>query len=153
VARAPALRAIVLYKSVKASLELGAALLLGALWPLGLPQKIETAAVWFRHHITHGWANELAQLLVYGSARRRLALSLVALALDGALTAIEAWSLRAGRWWGPWLVVAATISLLPFEVYEFVRVPRLSRALLIAVNLLVAAYLARRAWAERHPSV
>jgi len=149
----PALRAIVLYKSLKASLELGAALLLGALWPLGLPEKLETVAVWLRHHITHGWANELAAWLVDGAARRRLALSLVALGLDGALTAVEAWSLRAGHWWGPWLVVAATTSLLPFEIYEFARVPRPSRAVLIAVNLLVAAYLARRAWAERRPSV
>jgi len=153
VARPAALRAIVLYKSLKAALELAAALLLGGLWPLGLPEKIETVAVWLRHHITHGWANELASLLVDGAGRRRLALSLVALGLDGALTAVEAWSLRVGHWWGPWLVVAATASLLPFEIYEFVRVPRPSRAVLIAVNLLVAAYLARRAWAERRQSV
>lgn len=152
-ARSPALRAIVLYKSLKAALELAAALLLGALWPLGLPGRIEKLAVWLRHHITHGWANQLAALLVDGSGRRRLALSLLALGLDGALTAVEAWSLRVGYWWGPWLVVGATTSLLPFEIYEFVRVPRPSRAVLIAVNLLVAAYLARRAWAERRHSV
>jgi len=149
VARSPALRAIVLYKSVKASLELATALLLAALWPLGLPEKLATVAHWLRHHITHGWANELAALLVDGTARHRLGLSLLALGLDGALTAVEAWALRVGHWWGPWLVVVATSSLLPFEVYELVRVPRPSRAVLIAVNLLVAAYLARRAWAEQ----
>ncbi|HKO91286.1 MAG TPA: DUF2127 domain-containing protein [Polyangiaceae bacterium] len=148
-ARSPALRAIVLYKSLKAALELGAALLLGALWPLGLPEKIASAAGWLRHHLAHGWANQLAALLVEDTTRHRLALSLAALSLDGALTAVEAWSLRVGYWWGPWLVVLATTSLLPFEIYEFVQVPRPSRAVLIAVNLLVAAYLARRAGAER----
>jgi uncharacterized membrane protein (DUF2068 family) len=45
-------------------------------------------------------------------------------------------------------VVVATGALLPFEVYEFVRVPHLSRALIFAVNLAILLYIARRAWQE-----
>jgi uncharacterized membrane protein (DUF2068 family) len=143
-----ALRAIVGYKSIKAALQLSAALLLAAWWPLGLPELLIELSAWLRRHLTHAWAAWLSDLLVADSLNRRILLSIVALALDGSLTALEAWSLYSGRWWGPWLVVAATGALLPFELYEFVRVPRLSRALLFALNLLILAYLARRAWRE-----
>jgi uncharacterized membrane protein (DUF2068 family) len=143
------LRAIVAYKSVKAALQLSAALLLAICWPLGLPRAIAELSQWLTQHATHAWAARLADTLLGGSVERRILLALVALGADGALTALEAWSLRRGRWWGPWLVVAATSLLLPFEVYELLRVPRVSRALLLALNTLIVVYLARRAWRER----
>lgn len=142
-------RAILLYKTVKASLQLGSTLLLCVLWPLGLPEKIGELAIALRHHITHGWAVSLAAMLERGSTNRGVGLSLLALGLDGTLTAIEAWALRSARWWGPWLVVLATGSLLPFELYELVETDRPSRAMLFALNLVIVAYLARRAWRER----
>lgn len=142
-------RAIQLYKTIKASLQLGLALLLCALWPFGLPEKIAEFAVALRHHTTHAWAVHLADLLVDGSSARRIQLTLVALSLDGALTALEAWALGRGKWWGPWLVVAATGSLLPFELYELWRKPLVSRALILALNLAVVVYLSRRALHER----
>ena len=142
------LRAIVVYKSVKAGLQLTIALLLAVSWPLGLPEQVIHLAGWVRHHITQGWAAHLAEWLVSGHTRRRLLLSIAALGLDGALAAIEAWALHTGRTWGSWLVVGTTGALLPFEVYEFVRVPRWSRALIFVLNLLILWYLARRAWRE-----
>jgi uncharacterized membrane protein (DUF2068 family) len=142
-------RAIIAYKAVKASVQLGLALLLALLWPFGLPEWLSEFAFALRHHTTHGWAIRLADLLAGSSSKRRILLTIVALALDGAFTALEAWALRTGKWWGPWLVVAATSSLLPFELYELWRVPRASRALILALNLVIVVYLARRARHER----
>jgi uncharacterized membrane protein (DUF2068 family) len=141
-------RAIVLYKTAKAGFQLATTLLLCVLWPLGLPEKIGELAIGLRHHITHGWAVSLAALLERGSTNRGIALSILALGLDGTLTAIEAWALRSARWWGPWLVVLATGSLLPFELYELSKTPRPSRAILMVLNVFIVAYLARRAWRE-----
>ena len=53
-----------------------------------------------------------------------------------------------GHWWGPWLVVVATASLLPFEVVSFVRHPHVGRALILVVNLAIVAYLTRTALRE-----
>ena len=81
------------------------------------------------------WSLELADLLVRASTRRGLWTLFVALVADGALTLVEAWALIRGHWWGPWLVVVATGSLLPFEVVALVRHPHLSRVVLLALNV------------------
>jgi uncharacterized membrane protein (DUF2068 family) len=146
--QSPGVRAIILYKTVKAALQLGAALLLAALLPLGLPEAIRHLSLALREHVTHGWALRLGTLLARGSTHHGIVLGIAALGLDGALTAVEAWALRRGRWWGPWLVVIATGSLLPFEAYELARRPQLSRAALVAANLVIVAYLVRRARRE-----
>jgi uncharacterized membrane protein (DUF2068 family) len=142
------LRAIILYKTAKAAVQLAAALLLIVLWPFGLPDAIRHLSLMLRQHVTHGWALRLAAALAHGSSNHGIVLGIAALGFDGALTALEAWSLRTGRWWGAWLVVVATGSLLPFELYELARHPRVSRALLIVVNLIIVIYLARRARRE-----
>jgi uncharacterized membrane protein (DUF2068 family) len=143
-----AVRAIVRYKTAKAGIQIGLTVLLCLLWPLGLGDKLRGLPGALRHYTTQAWALEVADLLAGNAANRRIAITIMALGLDGVLTGVEAWSLRTGRWWGPWLVVAATGALLPFEVYEFVRVPGLVRALIFAVNLAILLYIARRAWDE-----
>jgi len=143
------LRAIMIYKAVKASLQLALALALAVLLPHGLPEELRALAGALRHHVTHGWAIELAALLERSSTRHGVVVATIALGLDGTLTAIEAAALRAGRSWGAWLVVVATGALLPFEVLELARSLRPSRALLLAVNLGIVLYLARGAWRER----
>ncbi|HTV22216.1 MAG TPA: DUF2127 domain-containing protein [Polyangiaceae bacterium] len=142
-------RAIVLYKTAKAAVQLGVVLLAIALWPFGLPGLVRELAVALHHHATRGWAISLAVWLEAGSTPHGVELSMLALGGDGTLTGVEAWALRRGHWWGPWLVVLATGSLLPFELFELVKTPRLSRALLLALNVVVVVYLARRARAER----
>jgi uncharacterized membrane protein (DUF2068 family) len=57
-------------------------------------------------------------------------------------------ALREGHWWGPWLVVVASGVLLPYELFELVRHPRVGRALLVVVNAAVVLYLGRRALRE-----
>jgi uncharacterized membrane protein (DUF2068 family) len=91
----------------------------------------------------------LANLLVTATTGRHLALTVVALALDGLLTSVEAWSLWRGYAWGAWLVVIATASLIPFDIWELVREPRMGRFLLVIVNGMIAVYLTGRARRER----
>jgi uncharacterized membrane protein (DUF2068 family) len=105
-----------------------------------------------RHH-SGAWSLELADLLVRASTRRGLWTLFVALIADGVLTLVEAWALIHGHWWGPWLVVVATGSLLPFEVVALVRHPHVSRVLLLAVNLLIVWYLGRKALREHRERV
>jgi len=142
-------RAIVLYKTVKAGVQLGVVLLAVALWPFGLPALLRELALDLHHHATSGWAVSLATWLDQGSTPRAVQLSVLALGADGTLTGVEAWALRRGRWWGPWLVVMATGSLLPWELFELTRAPHLSRVVLLAANVVVVVYLARRAQRER----
>jgi uncharacterized membrane protein (DUF2068 family) len=145
-------RAIIAYKAIKAAAQLCVALLLGVLLPFGLPGALQALAASLHQHATHAWASSLTALLERSSTPHGILLACLALGLDGSVTALEAWVLRAGHWWGRWLVVVATGVLLPFEVYELVKAPHASRALLLAANLVIVAYLARRAARERQPA-
>jgi len=150
-----ALRSIVLYKMVKAAVALGAGVVLLALWPFGLPEWIEHLAIRLRHHFVEAWTVHLADWLVKHTSRHRIELSIAALFLDGGMTGIEGWSLKRRYWWGPWLVVVATGSLLPVEVYEWIRHPHVGRAVLFIVNLAIVLFLAHHAWRahrQRHPA-
>jgi uncharacterized membrane protein (DUF2068 family) len=141
-------RTIMIYKAVKAVLQLALALILVLLLPRGLPDELHALATALREHATHAWAVELSDLIERGSTRHGVVLASIALGLDGSLTAVEAAALRSGRAWGSWLVVVATGALLPLEVLELARSLRPSRALLLAVNLVIVLYLTRRAWHE-----
>lgn len=142
-------RAILVYKTVKASLQLGTAAVMTVLLPFGLPDEVRELGDALKRHGSHAWASTLAALLESGSTRHGVLFAIAVLGLDGLLTGIEAWALRAGHWWGPWLVVVATGMLLPFEAVALVRAPHLSRALLLLANLAIVVYLGRRAWRER----
>lgn len=141
-------RAIVIYKATKAALQLLLAAVIVSLWPFGLPDYVQAIANELRHQITHAWATQLAALLVGKSVRMHLAFAATALTFDAALTGVEAWALASGRWWGPWLIVVATSTLIPFEVVALVHALHLVRLLLLIANVLVVIYLARRAWQE-----
>lgn len=147
--RPRALSAIIAYKAGKAALQLGLALLLLVLWPFGLPVWVHELGVELRQHATLGWAGYVAEVLLRSATPRALELSIAALFADGALTALEAWALATGRWWGPWLVVGTLAALLPLEVYEFLRSPHWSRFAIFALNVAIAAYLGQRAVRER----
>jgi uncharacterized membrane protein (DUF2068 family) len=142
-------RAIIAYKTVKASAQLGSATVLLCLWPFGLVGHVESAARMLHVHATQMWARHLSELLLRHATQRALAFLLLALAVDGAFTAFEAFALRRGYPWAPWLVVLATSLLLPFELYELLETPHLSRFAILLVNAAIAAYLARKATRER----
>lgn len=142
-------RAIVAYKTIKATAQLGLATVLLCLWPFGLVGHIESAAQMLHAHATHMWARQLSALLLSHVTERALAYLLLALAVDGAFTGFEAFSLRRGYAWAPWLVVLATSLLLPFELFELFKEPQLSRLALLLANAAIAGYLARSAIRER----
>ena len=138
---------IIAYKLIKGGLWLIFAVILLILMQVGIAADILGVADHVRHH-SGAWSLELADLLVRAATRRGLWTLFVALIADGILTLVEAWALIRGHWWGPWLVVVATGSLLPFEVVALARHPHVSRVLLLVVNLLIVGYLGRKALRE-----
>ncbi len=58
-----------------------------------------------------------------------------------ALHAVEGAGLIMGFHWAEYLVVFATGSLVPFEIYEIARKPTLLRIGLLILNLAIVAYL------------
>lgn len=143
---------IIGYKLIKGGLWLVFAVVLLIWMRVGVGSEILGIADHVRHH-SGAWSLQLADLLVSASTQRGLWTLFVALLADGALTLVEAWALIRGHWWGPWLVVVATGSLLPFELVALVRHPHVPRLLLLAVNLLIVGYLGRKALREHRERV
>jgi uncharacterized membrane protein (DUF2068 family) len=138
---------IIAYKLIKGVLWLVIASVLLVMMRMGLSARLEGVAEHLRHH-SQAWAIELAELLTRASTPRGLVTITVALIADGTLTLVEGWALIHGHWWGPWLVVVATGSLLPFEVVALARHPHVGRALILVVNVAIVAYLIRKALRE-----
>jgi uncharacterized membrane protein (DUF2068 family) len=138
---------IIAYKLVKGVLWLVIACVLLVMMRMGLSAKLEGVADHLRHH-SQAWAIELAQLLTKASTPKGLTTVTVALVADGVMTLVEGWALIHGHWWGPWLVVVATGSLLPFEVVALAHHPHVGRALILVVNVAIVAYLIRKALRE-----
>ncbi len=146
---AAGVRLIVAYKFGKAALQLVAAVVLAWFLLRGGADELREFALGLRQHGVSVWSIGVADLLVTVTTGHRLELTAVALGLDALLSSIEGWSLGRGYAWGPWLIVIATGSLIPFELRELIRHVHLGRALVLVINLLIVAYLARRALHER----
>jgi uncharacterized membrane protein (DUF2068 family) len=138
---------IIVYKLTKGTLWLMFSITIVVLMRMGLANHLLGLAHHLRLH-AHPWSLALADLLVSASTRRGLWTLAVALLADGTLTLVEGWALLHGRWWGPWLVVVATGSLLPFEVLAFARHPHAIRGVVFVLNVAIVAYLARTATRE-----
>jgi uncharacterized membrane protein (DUF2068 family) len=70
---------------------------------------------------------------------------------------IEGIGLILERDWAGYLVVVATSSLVPFEIYEIIKKPTLVRLSLFLLNVGIVVYLAatlakERAMRARHPA-
>ena len=61
-----------------------------------------------------------------------------------ALLGTEGVGLYLRRPWSRWLTIAATGSLIPIEIYEVLRELHLLRVLILAANVAIVVYLARR---------
>ena len=138
---------IITYKLIKGGLWLILATTIVVMLQMGLGDRLSGLAKHLRLH-AHPWSLALADLAVRASSRRALWKIAFALVADGTLTLVEGGSLLHGHWWGPWLVVAATGSLLPFEVVALVRSPHAVRAVILLLNLAIVTYLARKAARE-----
>jgi len=148
VRREPGVVIIMAYKLVKGVLWLALAATILVSMQLGLGAQLLDLAAHLRHHAT-AWSIELAKLVVRAATRRGLWVVVFALTADGATSLVEGWALWHGKWWGPWLVVVATATLLPFEVVAIASQPHVGRLTLFAVNAAIVAYLARKALRER----
>ena len=67
----------------------------------------------------------------------------------GLLFAVEGVGLWLERRWAEYLTIAATGSLIPFELYELVRAVTVVRTLALVVNVVAVVYLVYRL---RHPT-
>jgi uncharacterized membrane protein (DUF2068 family) len=135
--------AIILYKLFKAVLEalLGAAAVYLVL--RGAEAGAATLAEFLLEHVARNWALTAATLIVRGATSGHIRFIALLAFGDAALSAVEGLALRAGSWWAPWLVVVATGSLLPWEIWELVLRPTWIRLVLVVINIAVVVYLLR----------
>jgi uncharacterized membrane protein (DUF2068 family) len=149
------LRVIIAYKAVKGALQAVLAVTLPVLRRLGITDRLAAFTTALAEHAVHGWAAVLARLLATLLTPDHVTLIALALGFDALLSWFEGWALHRRFRWAPWLVVIAGGSLVPYEVYELARRVRVGRALILVINLVIIAYLARRAAREhaerRHP--
>jgi uncharacterized membrane protein (DUF2068 family) len=61
--------------------------------------------------------------------------------LFAALFAVDAGGLWMTKRWAEYLTIIATLSLVPFEVYELIRQASWQRGATLGINLLVVGYL------------
>ena len=138
-------RLIIAYKLAKAVGEAVLAVVLVTLILAGYGAELVHFAEQLRRHVAGAWSVRLADVAVTLATPHRLWELVVALALDAALTLLEGLSLVRGAWWGPWLVVIATSSLIPFEIVALAHHLHAGRLVILAINLVIVGYLVGRA--------
>lgn len=146
--RETGIRLILAYKLGKAALWLILATGLGLLAVTGRLDPFRDLAHQLRSHVASRWSLLVGRALASALSARGLRFIELGLGADGLLSLVEAWALWRGHRWGSWLVAVATALPVPLEAWELARHPSPWRALLVAVNLAVVAYLAR--WLRRH---
>jgi len=145
-ARPTGIRLIVAYKLAKAVAQIAIAVFLWYGARHGLAASLAELAERLREHAVHSWSDVIGRAVArLARTPRSLWWGAVALGADAVVSAFEGWTLVRGYRWGPWLVVTATASLLPFEAYHFVRHPRVGRLVLLLINAAIVVYLSRRA--------
>lgn len=141
------IRLIVAYKLTKGLLTFVVGVMLLAVVAIGHTPAVIDETV----HLTAAWSTRLATAIAGVATPHHVAFACIALCLDGAFTLFEGWALHAGKCWAPWLIVLATVSFVPFEIVAIAHHRRIGRVVLLALNLAIVAYLARRARAEGPP--
>ncbi|APR76242.1 Hypothetical protein A7982_01589 [Minicystis rosea] len=139
-------RAIVIYKLAKSALQIVLALVILLLASSGLAARAHEVIVTLGRESVSAWSAALAGMLSKATTPHGAHVVSAALAADALLSFLEGWSLHRGYRWAPWLVVAATTSLVPLEIMDLVRHGwRVTRVLVLVINVLIAVYLGRRA--------
>lgn len=147
---ATAYRAIIVYKTVKAIVQVIVAIILSVLITSGAWHRAHELAEALREHVVHHWSIRLAELLMSSLTPHRLWWLVAAATGDAMVSGIEGWALARGYSWGAWMVVGATTLLLPVEVIEIATKMTFGRVFLFAVNLLIVLYLLRKQMLEHH---
>ena len=122
----------------------------------------------FLHRDVHAFVERLLRHFQLNPARHypRILLDAAATVTDGRLWALaagalcyailhfaEAWGLWRDRHWALWLGVVSSGVFLPLEIFEVGARPNLMRVALLAINVMVTAYLSRVLWQERRTNV
>ena len=145
------LRLIILYKTIKAVAGAVGALVLFLLVNRGV-DALQHLATQLSHQMASPGAKWLAHFLETYATPKRLRWTALVLALDSVVTSAEAYMLHR-RWrWGEWLVVVATGTFVPWEVYEVVVHLKPVRIGVLAINLAVVGYLSWRLTRRREVS-
>jgi uncharacterized membrane protein (DUF2068 family) len=139
------MKAIIAYKAIKGVtfLLLGVALMIALL--RGEGDHLHALAVSFHERVTAWFAIELSDAFLKIATPGHLALTTAAIGLDGVVTLIEAWLLHRGQRWAIWLVVGASSSLIPWELYALAHQFHWMRLLLLLLNVAVVIYLGLQA--------
>lgn len=139
----PLLRVIAVFKFVKALLFLAVV--------LGLFRMLDPAASQSAQHWIAGLALRLdrrtAQYVIAwmsGLHGNRLAVIAGIAVFYAALFTTEGVGLWMGRRWGEYLTVIATLSFVPFALYELIRRQNAPRIIALIINLAIVAYLVYR---------
>jgi uncharacterized membrane protein (DUF2068 family) len=148
--RPTGVRLIIAYKWLKALLQLGIAVMLFLGASRGLADQLASLATGLRAHAVHAWSATAADALLRFVARPHdLVLVAAALTADAVVSVTEGWVLFRGYSWGPWVVVSATSSIIPFEIVALARHFNPTRFGLFAINVAIVVYLVRRVMGGR----
>ena len=137
------LRLIAAFKLVKAVLciavALGALQMLRPELAVRAQQTMEAVAM----HIDRRWAGHLIDWMSRQPLNRFQVIAIVAF-LYAALFLTEGAGLWKEKRWAEYLTVIATISFVPFEIYEIIHRQSAPRIAALVLNLVVVAYLIYR---------
>jgi uncharacterized membrane protein (DUF2068 family) len=137
-------RLIVLYKLAKAALQAVAAVTLFFAVRAGFAIRLAHYAIAFGDHAVHPLAIRLARWLSLVVTPTHLEVLALILGADAVVSAVEGWVLRRGARWGRWLIVVTTGALIPLEIYEVIRRPRVGRSAVLVINVAIVGYLIAR---------
>ncbi|MBS2031640.1 MAG: DUF2127 domain-containing protein [Deltaproteobacteria bacterium] len=141
----PGLKLIVAYKLCK-SVATGilAAILLHVHAHGGVVRLAHRLAVDVSRWHLAGLGDALSQWLTADVTSKNVGIAALILLLDTASTAAEGIGLHYRQRWAAWWVVVATGALIPLELHALVHHPTVLRAMVLAVNLAIVAYLVWR---------
>lgn len=137
------LRLIALFRFSKALLLIISAL--GALRFID-PQRIARVTQWVAampFTEQHAFMQRVVAMLTRMTPRRVEELAIVAL-LYAALFITEGTGLWMDKVWAEWLTIIATLSFIPFEVYEVFHKTTFVRVAILVLNIAIVAYLIYR---------
>jgi len=144
--------AIAIFRLVKAAFLIAAGF--GALRLLR-PEAAHRVAAWIASLPfagEHDVVRRVLGMLTHLSPQRTELIAAAAFAY-AALFIVEGVGLLMQQAWAEWLTFIATVSFIPFEIVEVARRPTPLRWIIIAVNVVVAAYLLARRLKMRRPAI
>jgi uncharacterized membrane protein (DUF2068 family) len=148
-ARTPgALRAIIIYKLVRAVLSLLAGVACVVLMATGREAEVRTIAGHLNVHGASALSLWVSQLVLGALEPTHFLVVTAALFGDGLLVLLEAIALQRGWKWGRWLVVGASAALLPFELVALSQKLSVIRLGVLLGNAVIVWWLVRHQTAE-----